>query len=69
MREPNTESIVRLALLVLALILVLYGRWLNWRGYLQGMGCGMCIVLLIWDMFAFYRFCVDNHKFKDMYRR
>jgi len=58
--EDTVEPLVRLGLLLVGITLTITGWALDWRGYVQGVGGGMCIVLTIWSGFAVARMLKPN---------
>ena len=50
--EDTVEPLVRLGLLLIGVTLSVTGWLLDWRGYLQGVGGGMCVVITFWSGFA-----------------
>ena len=58
--EDTFEPLVRLVLLLVGLTLSVTGWLLDWRGYIQGVGGGMCVVLTFWSGFATYRMLKPN---------
>ena len=64
--EDTVEPLVRLVLLLIGLTLAFAGWWLDWRGYIQGVGGGMCVVLTFWNGFATYRMLKPNMKIQGL---
>ena len=60
--KDTIEPLVRLALLLVGLVMTMTGWALDWRGYVQGVGGGMCIVLTVWSGFAVARMLKLNTK-------
>lgn len=60
-RNADTvELLVRLGLLLVGMTLIITGWVLDWRGYVQGVGGGMCIILTVWSGFATCRMSKQN---------
>jgi hypothetical protein len=60
--EDAVEPLVRLGLLLVGMTLTITGWALDWRGYVQGVGCGMCVVLTVWGGFALAKLWKPNAK-------
>jgi hypothetical protein len=60
LNEDTVEPLVRLALLLVGITLAITGWAIDWRGYVQGVGGGMCVVLTAWSGFALAKLLKPN---------
>ena len=61
----NIEPVVQLVLLLVGITLSIMGWLIDWRGYVQGVGSGMCIILAVWNGFAIVKLLTPNNNGKD----